>query len=258
MYGYKAFDLDLNCRDFQFKVGKTYKIKGELRICENGFHFCKIIDNVYNYYNDRENSRICLVRGIGKFIEDGDKVCFEEIEIIKELSKDDIKNTLIKNNSGRYNSGRHNSGNFNSGYYNSGDYNSGYFNNTNSKVRLFNKNTDIEFNSEIIDKLNNILYKVKPLLTYVSKDQMTEQELKDNPSANTTGGFLRNEGKQSWVNVTKEDFEFIKSLPNFDANVFKELTGVDLNVPKTIKITHGGSEFEIDIEKAKQLGIIKE
>ena len=66
MYGYKAFNKDLKCRDFQYEIGKAYHIEGELEICKKGFHFCKIIDNVYNYYDN--DSRICLVRGIGEFI----------------------------------------------------------------------------------------------------------------------------------------------------------------------------------------------
>ena len=113
MYGFKAFDKNLKCRDFQFKVGKTYKIKGELKICENGFHFCKILDNVFNYYN--KDSRVCLVRGIGAMIEEGDKVAFESIEIVRELTQEEIKNGLIKHNSGHFNSGNRNSGHYNSG-----------------------------------------------------------------------------------------------------------------------------------------------
>ena len=266
MIGFKGFDKNLKCRDFQFEVGKTYKIKGDLKICENGFHFCKRLDDVSNYYSD-PLTRICVVRGIGQFKEEGDKVAFESIEILYELSSEEIKNTKSNYNSGNYNSGGCNSGNYNSGGCNSGDcnsggcnsgnHNSGYFNKSTPLVRLFDKESSLKFDSPEIVKLNNIICKVKPLLSWIPLNQMTEKEKQDNPSSATTQGFLRNEGKQSWSSVTKEDFEFIKSLPNFNAQTFKEITGVDLSEPKTIKVIVDDKEFEIDIEKAKELGLIK-
>ena len=88
MYGFKGFDKNLKCKEFQYKVGKTYKADS-ISICSKGFHFCKNIDDVSKYYDD-EDTRICLVRGIGEFQEEEDKVCFESIEIIRELTKKDI------------------------------------------------------------------------------------------------------------------------------------------------------------------------
>ena len=38
MRGYKGFTKSLTCRDFQFKVGEVFAVKGEPLLCENGFH----------------------------------------------------------------------------------------------------------------------------------------------------------------------------------------------------------------------------
>ena len=41
MKGYKAFNKDLQCRDYQFVVGSVFTKEGKLEICSNGFHFCE-------------------------------------------------------------------------------------------------------------------------------------------------------------------------------------------------------------------------
>lgn len=50
MYGYKGFDKDFCCLGFQYEVGKTYELEGELEICKNGFHFCTDPNDVTVYY----------------------------------------------------------------------------------------------------------------------------------------------------------------------------------------------------------------
>lgn len=49
MKGYKGFDKDLKCRDFQYEIGKTYETD-EAKLCEKGFHFCEAPFDVLNYY----------------------------------------------------------------------------------------------------------------------------------------------------------------------------------------------------------------
>ena len=47
--GYKAFDKDFKCKDYQFEPGKTYKHDGNVEICASGFHYCKVPFDVFNY-----------------------------------------------------------------------------------------------------------------------------------------------------------------------------------------------------------------
>ena len=47
---YKAFNSDMTCRSFKFEEGKTYEIEGEPILCEQGFHACLRLTDVFNYY----------------------------------------------------------------------------------------------------------------------------------------------------------------------------------------------------------------
>jgi hypothetical protein len=235
--GFKAFKNDLSCRGHKFKVGESYKINGQLQICGNGFHFCEQLKDVYNYYERSYDTRICMVEAHGEVIKDGDKSCTSEIFILAELDQDEIKRLTddLRFNSGDYNSGDYNSGDYNSGNRNSGDYNSGYFNSNTPKVRIFNRESDMAHDDQRIYRLNSIITNYwKPHFQWIYSGSMTEEEKAFNPSHTTTGGFLRFDQeygyKKSWEHVwnkcSEDEKEFIKSLPNFDAEVFFEITGV--------------------------------
>lgn len=49
--GFKAFDKGLICKGFQFEVGKEYTHKGDIKLCDKGFHFCLNPLDILNYYN---------------------------------------------------------------------------------------------------------------------------------------------------------------------------------------------------------------
>ena len=135
-------------------------------------------------------------------------------------------------NSGNYNSGDYNSGSYNTGDYNSGDYNSGYFNTTEPTVRMFNCDTGLR-RSQIQLPLIDL-----PLHQWILPADMTNQQRADNPGYTAAGGFLlkrtyKEAWKVWWKTASKEDKQQIKSLPNFDAAVFKELTGITVKIRKS-------------------------
>ena len=155
--GFKGFNQDLTCRGFQYEIGKTYEYDGDIELCRQGFHFCRELRNVHDFY-DLKQSRICEIVADGKIEDDGIKSVCSRISIVRELSREEIDaavntgegNTGVFNsgdgnsgdgnsgdgnsghdNSGNRNSGHDNSGNRNSGHDNSGNYNSGHDNSGN-------------------------------------------------------------------------------------------------------------------------------
>ena len=89
----KGIDSELKCRDFQYEIGKTYKLpEGEkVSICHKGFH--AIDDNVcplgvFNYYPpaiDGKPSRYCEVEINGETQTDDGKIVGSQITIGAEI-----------------------------------------------------------------------------------------------------------------------------------------------------------------------------
>jgi hypothetical protein len=130
-------------------------------------------------------------------------------------------------NSGDYNSGNYNSGNCNSGDYNSGDYNSGIFNIDEPTLRMFGKSTKIKASEFTIPYIN------LPITEWIYGSAMTEQEKKENPGFYVSDGYLKTNNYKTawgiaWENATGAKKQEFLTLPNFDAKVFEEITGIDL------------------------------
>ena len=251
--GYNAMNEDMTCRKFKFTVGQEYTVD-KLEMCNSGFHFCKNLLDVYNYYPKTEKTIICEIEAFGEVLDEGDKSVTRQIKIVRQLSYQEILGTVLKNNnSGNRNSGDGNSGNRNSGGWNSGDGNSGYFN-TEIPLYFFNKPSNIKYTNELGYKIRNI--NVKPILQWVDVNNMTEEEKTNNPSSKVTGGFLRSTGRHDWRNLTDSDKEFIKSLPNYDDEIFQKISnGVSL-LEEMVEVTVKGVVKKIKKEDAEKLGLV--
>ena len=94
---YKGFDKNMQCRDFQYEVGKEYNMDGEIKCCNRGFHACKSPLEVWDYY-DMLNSRFAEVEQSGKINEEekSTKVCSSHIKIKAELKLADIINIGVE------------------------------------------------------------------------------------------------------------------------------------------------------------------
>ena len=97
-YGFKAMNMDMNCRGFQFEVGKTYQIDNEmpLKLCSDaGFHFCLNFEDVFNYYN-WPTSRVFKIKTEAKVLTEDNKSITKEITILEEVTKQDIDFKKLK------------------------------------------------------------------------------------------------------------------------------------------------------------------
>ena len=92
----KGFNHELQCRGFQFEVGKTYKVEGKIEACENGFHACENPFDIWSYYPVVDDlgrlSRYAEVEQSGDISRrDGDsKIASAEITIKAEIALRDF------------------------------------------------------------------------------------------------------------------------------------------------------------------------
>ena len=131
-------------------------------------------------------------------------------------------------NSGDWNSVDCNSGNWNSGNWNSGNCNSGFFNTNEPFVRMFNKDTKLKKY-----EIDIPLFCHFDLTVWVSHDTATEEEKEEhNEEIKTCGGFLKTldykeAWRLAWNKASKEEHLEMLKLPNWDNEVFKEISGID-------------------------------
>jgi hypothetical protein len=65
--GYKGTNKDMKAYgNFQYELGKQYDHEGEIEICDRGFHFCRYLKDVFNYYEVDEGHRFFKVKALVK------------------------------------------------------------------------------------------------------------------------------------------------------------------------------------------------
>ena len=143
-------------------------------------------------------------------------------------------------NSGNRNSGNRNSGNRNSGNCNSGDWNAtsfsgGCFNTEQPKIYMFNKPSNWTLQNWVDSRARYLLNQIDDCpFEYVYLSDMTDEEKVAHPEAETTGGYLKerttaDNARKWWAGLDAADRNEILSLPNFNAEIFKKSTGIDIN-----------------------------
>ena len=94
----KGFNTDLKCRDFQFELGQTYEIAGNVKACKSGFHACPVEFHpltVFQYYPPA-GSRFAEVEQFGDTDSDDNKLASAKITIGVEITLHQLITRAVK------------------------------------------------------------------------------------------------------------------------------------------------------------------
>ena len=148
-------------------------------------------------------------------------------------------------NTGSCNAGDRNTGVFNTGYQNTGDWNTGGFNKCNRStgffntqertITIFNKDSGMTYDEFYRSKYCDALNSAPFVLTEWHK--FTEAEKNDSIIRQSIGGKLISYTYEEacanwWKLLSNEAKETIQNIPNFDAKIFKEITGIDAELER--------------------------
>ena len=266
VHGYKVFNYDWTCspngNSKQYTCPGKFEEDVDVSVCHQGMHFCRKASDCFGYYSFNPQNKVAEVIAYGKISENGDKCCTDKLQIVREVPWSELLEIVNTGsgctgyrNSGNCNSGNCNSGNCNSGDWNSGDWNSGdwnsgdwnsgdwnqceysngCFNTESPKIFLFNQLSEWTFSDWVRSRVRDILFEMPAAHQYVHLIEMSEEEKRACPNAETTIGYLKKlddnslqRKRQEWYDgLSEEDKKEIKNLPNFDRDIFKKITGID-------------------------------
>ena len=265
--GFKVLNPDWTCKNKQYGCPGRFEEDVTPSVCNEGMHFCKKAADCFNYYRFDPENKVAEVVAYGTVAEDGDKCCTDKLEIVREIPWAEVLeivnmgkgctglcnsgdwNSGNRNsgncNSGDWNSGNRNSGNRNSGNRNSGDWNSGdwnkcsfsngCFNTVSPKIYLFNKPSEWTYEDWLNNEARYLLNQIPgDVLEYIYLSDITDEEKAAHPEAETTGGYLKILDNSEcaviwWRGLSDRQKAVITAIPNFDKEIFKQITGIDVD-----------------------------
>lgn len=240
--GYKVFNKDWTCRGFQYTCPGIFEEDVKPMVCDRGFHFCEKASDCFEYYSFNPENKVAEVLVLGEVDTNGTKSCTNKIQIVREIPWAELLEIVNTGNDciGLSNSGTRNSGNWNSGNGNSGDWNkcsfsNGCFNTISPKIYLFNKSSEWTYQDWLNSEARYLLNQIPgDILKYICLANMTDEEKAAHPETETTGGYLKIlDNSESaviwWHNLFDREKTVITAIPNFDREIFKEITGIDVD-----------------------------
>lgn len=233
VHGFKVFRSDWTCspngNTKQYTCPGKFEEEGELDVCGHGMHFCQTAADCFNYYSFNSENKVAEVIAYGDVRTDGDKSCTDKLEIVREIPWDEVLRIV---NIGKNCTGRCNTGDWNTGDRNKSSFNTGCFNTEEQKIMLFNKPSDMTYSEWLDSDARYLLNQIpKDVVKWVYEEDMTDEEKATHPTYETTGGYLKvldesECGQLWWGSLSDRRKEIIKAIPNFDAEIFFQCTGV--------------------------------
>ena len=135
-------------------------------------------------------------------------------------------------NTGNRNTGDWNTGNRNTGDWNKSSFNTGCFNTEEQKIMLFNKPSNMTYRDWYESDARWLLNQIpKDVVEWIWSDNMTDEEKEQHPEYKTTDGYLKvldesECGQIWWGSLSDRQKNIIKAIPNFDAEIFFQCTGI--------------------------------
>ena len=135
-------------------------------------------------------------------------------------------------NTGNRNTGDWNTGNRNTGDWNKSSFNTGCFNTVEQKIMLFNKPSDMTYRDWYESDARWLLNQIpKDVVEWIYSEDMTDEEKAEHLTHETTGGYLKvldesECGQLWWGSLSDRQKNIIKAIPNFDAEIFFQCTGI--------------------------------
>ena len=234
VHGFKVFRPDWTCdptgyNPKQYTCPGKFEEEGELDVCGHGMHFCQTAADCFNYYSFNSENKVAEVIAYGDVRTDGDKSCTDKLEIVREIPWDEVLRIV---NIGKNCTGRCNTGDCNTGDWNKSSFNTGCFNTEEQKIMLFNKPSNMTYSEWLDSDARYLLNQIpKNVVEWVYEEDMTDEEKAAHPTYETTGGYLKvldesECGQLWWGSLSDRRKEIIKAIPNFDAEIFFQCTGV--------------------------------
>ena len=230
--GFKVFNPDWTCKDKQYGCPGRFEEDVTPSICNKGMHFCKRASDCFNYYSFDPNNKVAEVIAYGEVSEEGDKCATNKLEVVREIPWAELLEIV---NTGKGCTGFCNSGDCNSGDWNKCSFSNGCFNTVSPKIYLFNKPSEWTYEDWLNSKARYLLNQIPgDVLEYIYLSDMTDEEKAAHPEAETTGGYLKILDNSEcaviwWCGLSDRQKAVITAIPNFDKEIFKQITGIDVD-----------------------------
>lgn len=227
MKGFKVFNSDWTCRGFQFEVGKTFTEDVTPVCCDRGFHFCTKAADCFKYYDFNPDNKVAEVEALGDIDTNNDdsKCSTNKIHIIREITWQEVLDLV----------------NLGTAVIATAVIATAVIGTrlafqmvvsiqNHQKIFLFNKPSDWTYQDWLNSDARYILMNCPSnVLSWIWEDDMTDEEKEQHPEYLVTGGFLKHIEKETgrqmwWDGLSDRKKDIVMQLPNFDKDIFKEIS----------------------------------